>query len=113
MGLQDGRPLFESPDGQTRADPRGAAEHWRMQIEPGTAQPFWANDALHFTTYIDPRGLPDGYELRSSADSRAYFVMRGTSSRRATALSCAWRSSDSPPARRVLEDRSVPQNTLR
>ena len=78
MGFNSrGDVIFCQPNGPpTQIDPRGLPEHWRMEVGP-SAQPFWSNDELCFTTFVDPRGLPPNSELRASGSAtpqKVYFV---------------------------------------
>ena len=70
-----GTPIFQFRDmAPVAVDPRGAGPSWRMMVEAGSDRTYWTNDDLRFTTYLDPRGLPDGWELRQDAGGRAFFV---------------------------------------
>lgn len=54
-------------------DPRGMPEGWRVLVEAGSGELYFASDAEQCTTFVDPRGLPDNWQLRSS-NGDVYFA---------------------------------------
>ena len=62
----------------TSIDPRGCPSGWRMLLDQ-FGVPYFCGDVLGATTYTDPRGLPDEFELRLLVNSTGGAGLGGIS----------------------------------